>query len=95
MNNMGKELARTKAITSLIETIRNEIEYGKKNIEITIETEKTKTYWNIGKHIYEHLLKYSDRAEYGDYLFKTLEKELSISKYTGPHCQDKILFFFV
>lgn len=77
---MGKELIKTKAITSLIETIRNEIEHGKTNIQNTIETEKTKTYWNIGKHIHEHLLDYQDKAVYGDYLFKTIALELKISK---------------
>ena len=75
---MGKAIALNKPVTTLIETIKQEIVAGKKNIENTIETEKTKTYWNIGKHIYEHLLDYSDRADYGDSLFKILAKQLNI-----------------
>ena len=77
-----KELIKTNAITTLIETIRNEIEKGKKNIENTIENQKTKTYWNIGKHISQHLLDYSDRVDYGEYLYTLLAEELTISKST-------------
>ena len=72
------KIMQTKDITSLIEIIRNEIIDGKQNIEKTIDSEKTKTYWNIGRHIHEHLLEHADRAEYGDYLFKELAKDLTI-----------------
>ena len=76
------ELIKTTAITILIEAIRNEIEHGKQNIENTIENQKTTTYWNIGKHISQHLLDYSDRAEYGDNLFELIAAELNIGAST-------------
>ena len=41
---MGKDIIQTEDITTLIKTIKNEISVGKKNIEKTIEAEKTKTY---------------------------------------------------
>lgn len=47
-----------------------------------MENQKTKTYWNIGKHIHEHMLNYSGRADYGDYLFKRIVEELEIGKRT-------------
>jgi len=79
---MGKELVKTTAIITLINVIRNEIEHGKQNIENTIENQKTITYWNIGKHIHQHLLKYNDRAEYGENLFKLISQELNIGTST-------------
>jgi len=80
--DMNYELTVTNDITILIKTIKEEIEKGKVRIEHTIANEKTTTYWNIGKYIHEHLLNYSDKAEYGDYLFITLSQDLYIGKRT-------------
>ncbi len=82
MKKEEDELIANTAIATLIEMIKEEILKGKQKIEYTIETEKTATYWNIGKHIHEHLLNYRDRAEYGDYLFNTLDEALTIHKRT-------------
>ncbi|MBN2348674.1 MAG: hypothetical protein JXJ22_07555 [Bacteroidales bacterium] len=79
---MSKEIIRKNNINDLIERIRNEILKGKRNIENTILNEKTKTYWNIGMHIHEHLLVNAQDNEYGDYLFNTLENNLNIHKRT-------------
>jgi endonuclease YncB( thermonuclease family) len=67
-------------INSLITTIKDEIVKGKERAEQTIEKEKTTTYWNIGKHIHDHLLHHKERADYGDALFKIIAKELNMSK---------------
>ena len=75
---MKYELKDTTEIKTLIETIKKEIITGKQKIEKTIENEKTITYWNIGKHIYEHLLKYKNDSDYKDNLFKIITEELHI-----------------
>ena len=57
---MKTELTTTQlppAIQSLAVTIRNEIEAGKERAYLAMEQEKRLTYWNVGKHIKEHLLK--------------------------------------
>ncbi|MBN2443562.1 MAG: hypothetical protein JXJ04_19540 [Spirochaetales bacterium] len=74
---MSNELVITDEITILIEAIKEEIVKGKQRIERTIANEKTTTYWNIGKYLYEHLLNYKDRAEYGEQLFKIIAKQLN------------------
>ncbi len=45
-----------------------------------MEQEKRQIYWNIGKHIKEHLLQNEDRADYGDSLMIQLAGELKLSK---------------
>ena len=45
------------AIQSLAVIIRNEIKAGKERAYLAMEQEKRLTYWNVGKHIKEHLLK--------------------------------------
>lgn len=72
---MKKMIAFNTEINTLIETVKNEIVKG---MERTIAIEKTTTYWNIGKNIHQHLLKYSERADYGEALFKLLSSELNI-----------------
>ena len=47
----------TPAVLSLAQTIHNEIEAGKERAYLAMEQEKRLTYWNVGKHIKEHLLK--------------------------------------
>jgi endonuclease YncB( thermonuclease family) len=75
-------LINTKSIESLVSTIRLELQKGKKRALLAIEQEKKVTYWNIGKHIKEHLLDHSDRAEYGKDLLTLLANELNIGKTT-------------
>jgi len=70
----------TPEIKTLIETIFFEIKQGKERAHLAMEQEKRLTYWNIGKHIKTHLLQYSERAEYGEYLFKVLAENLSIHR---------------
>ncbi len=70
----------TPEVQTLADTIRNEIEEGKERAINAMEQEKRQIYWNIGKHIKDHLLQNEDRAEYGDSLIIQLAGELKLSK---------------
>jgi hypothetical protein len=70
------------SLASLVATIRLEFEKGKARAFQAMEQEKKLTYWNVGKHIKEHLLAHSDRAEYGQNLLTQLANELNIGKTT-------------
>ena len=68
--NMKNELTTpqlTLAVQTLAETIRNEIEAGKERAYLAMEQEKRLTYWNVGKHIKEHLLQNEGREDYATY----------------------------
>jgi len=67
-------------IDVLINAILNEIEKGRLKLKNAMENQKTVSYWNIGKHINNHLLLHSDKAKYGDYLFPKLSETLNIGK---------------
>ena len=79
---MAKAIQNQTKIRTLINKIREEIETGRQEIRKSFENQRTKTYWNIGKHIHEHMLNHSDRANYGDYLFKRIAEELETGKRT-------------
>ena len=64
----------------LADTIRNEIETGKERAFLAMEQEKRTTYWNVGKHIKEHLLQNADRADYGNFIVSQLSGELSLPR---------------
>ncbi len=90
---MNKELITpqlTPAVQQLVNTIRDEIESGKERAYLAMEQEKRATYWNVGKHIKEHLLQNADRADYGDYLVSELSREVNLPKAT---LYDSVLFF--
>ncbi len=75
----------TPAVQTLVETIRNEIEAGKERAYLAMEQEKRLTYWNVGKHIKEHLLqnplsKNQGREEYGTYVITQLAQELDLAR---------------
>ena len=77
-----KALAINPTINTLIENIRLEIEKGKERAYLAMEKEKTLTYWNVGKHIKEHLLENEDRADYGEQVIVQLANNINISKST-------------
>ena len=90
---MKKEITTvqlTSAVKFLAETIRNEIEAGKERAYLAMEQEKRLTYWNVGKHIKEHLLQNEGRADYATYLIPQLSQELDISRSV---LFDSVLFF--
>ena len=73
-----KALAISSEINTLIRNIRLEIEKGKERAYLAMEQEKKVTYWNVGKHIKEHLLENEERADYGIHLFTILSKNLGM-----------------
>ena len=77
-------------VQSLVDTIRDEIESGKERAYLAMEQEKRTTYWNVGKHIKEHLLQNADRADYGEYLVTELSREVNLSRAILYDC---VLFF--
>ncbi len=85
---MNKEIIATQItpiqvapqVMALVDTIRDEIEKGKERAYLAMEQEKRLTYWNVGKHIKEHLMQNADRADYGDNLIIQLATELDLAK---------------
>ncbi len=90
MNNELITPSPTPAVQQLVDTIRDEIEAGKERAYLAMEQEKRTTYWNVGKHIKQHLLQNADRADYGDNLISHLSKQINISR---SILFDSILFF--
>ncbi len=92
---MKNEIAKTQltpAVQSLVETIRNEIEAGKERAYLAMEQEKRLTYWNVGKHIKEHLLQNEGREDYGAYVVAQLAQELDLSRnilYESVKCYEE------
>ncbi len=70
----------TLAVQTLVEIIRSEIETGKERAYLAMEQEKRLTYWNIGKHIKEHLLQNEGREDYGNYIVAQLSQELGLAR---------------
>jgi hypothetical protein len=79
---MGKAIAVKTTITELVTIIKEEIDKSRRRMITAFENERTITYWNIGKHIYQHLLNYAERADYGDYVFTKLSEEIDIGRST-------------
>ncbi len=92
---MKKELTTpqlTSAVQTLVETIRTEIEVGKERAYLAMEQEKRLTYWNVGKHIKEHLLQNEGREDYGAYVVIQLAQELNLSRnilYESVKCYEE------
>ncbi len=76
----ASEVSVTPEIKLLIDTIRTEIDQGKQRAIQAMEQEKRLTYWNVGKHIKQHLLQNEGREDYGKYVIPQLSKELDISR---------------
>ena len=76
------DLALTKDEQKLIKTVQNELNDGRTKAIQAVEDQTKITYWNIGKHIKTHLLKYEDRADYGVSLIEKLSNEVDIDKTT-------------
>ena len=70
----------TPEVLSLADDIRKEIDDGKERAINAMEQEKRNTYWNVGKHIKEHLMLNEGKEDYGTYTIANLSKELSVSK---------------
>ncbi len=68
------------AVQTLVKTIRTEIETGKNRAYLAMEQEKRLTYWNVGKHIKQHLLQNEGREDYGKYVIAQLAQELNMAR---------------
>ncbi len=82
----------TPAVQTLVESIRTEIETGKERAYLAMEREKRLTYWNIGKHIKEHLLQNEGREDYGKYVISQLAQDLNLSRailYESVKCYEE------
>ncbi len=76
----------------LIETIRTEIDQGKQRAIQAMEQEKRLTYWNVGKHIKQHLSQNQGREDYGKYVIAQLAKELNLTRailYESVKCYEE------
>ncbi len=51
-----------------------------------IESQRVRTYWQTGQHIAQHILKYSDRAQYGSQTIARLANDLNLDKTTLHDC---------
>ena len=67
---------------TLVKTIQQELSTGSFRARLAFEYERALTYWNIGKHIHDHLLSQKGRADYGTYLFKNLSEQVNLGKRT-------------
>ncbi|OGX24262.1 MAG: hypothetical protein A3D10_08735 [Omnitrophica WOR_2 bacterium RIFCSPHIGHO2_02_FULL_48_11] len=69
-----KKPAKSANYDNLLRRVRAVLIEGQRRIE----AERVKTYWEIGRIIYTHILKYKDRAEYGTEVLKRLSKDLNV-----------------
>ena len=92
---MNKELTSpqpTPAVLALVDTIRAEIEAGMERARLAMEREKRQTYWNVGKHIKEHLLKNEGREDYASYVIAQLANDLDLAStvlYESIRCYEQ------
>ena len=70
-----KEDEINKQINDLIEDARKIIEKSRSNAVRSVDFCRVQMYWNLGKRILEEERQGKDRADYGIYLIKKLEKE--------------------
>lgn len=75
---MTKKLAKTNGYRELVAKIQKELT----SLELTLKQKTAQTYWNIGCYISEHLLENQERANYGEYLFEHLSRDVGRSKDT-------------
>jgi endonuclease YncB( thermonuclease family) len=66
----------------LLSQVKNTLIQGQQRIE----EEKVRTYWQTGQHIHQHILKHSDRAEYGRQVVVRLVEDLKVDKTTLHDC---------
>lgn len=67
----------TKLNQKLYSNIQSIIEASKNSVSRTVNTVMVKTYWEIGRLIFEEEQKGKNRADYGAYVVETLSKKLT------------------
>lgn len=66
----------TKISESLFKNIKKLISESKNNVAVSVNSELTFLYWNIGKYIKQEIIK-TDRADYGKQVIFFLSKQLT------------------
>jgi len=86
---MPNKSIQTKTYGSLILSIGNLLEEGRKQAYHAVNTILVKTYWGIGRRIVEFEQKGKEHAKYGLYLLNNLSKDL-IQKYGKGFSADNL-----
>ena len=73
---------KVSTFNDLLSAIRKKIEDGRVILERDVSNRKTTVMWRISSYIHTHILEYSEKADYGDYLFNKLAEELGKNKRT-------------
>lgn len=79
---MPKTFLANSTYSQLLNRVRMILIEGQKRIE----AQRVRTYWETGRIIHEHILKYKDRADYGSEVFKRLEKDLAVDLTVLQRC---------
>lgn len=67
-------------------TLRKQVEEPLLAGQRQIEQAKVQTYWETGRIIHQHILKHSDRAEYGSEVIARLAKDLGVDRTVLNRC---------
>ena len=81
-NSDMKKKVNVTSFIDLVSAVRKEIEDGKVILERDVNNRKTAVMWRIGSFIHAHILEHSDKADYGDFVFKKLSEEFNMGKRT-------------
>lgn len=76
----------------LVTDLRQIIEQGRRQAYISINASMIQTYWNVGRRIVEEEQHGEARAEYGEYIVKTVAKELQ-AEYGNAYNYRNICYF--
>ncbi len=79
---VSSNLKNSAAYATLLNQVKKTLLEG----QARIEEARVRIYWETGKHIQTHILKYSDRAEYGAEIFKRLSKDLNVDSSVLQRC---------
>ena len=78
-HSINKSKVPVKSIDRLYQDIRQVIDQSRANAYRTVNTLMVKTYWEVGRFIFEEEQQGKERADYGSYLITELSKRLSIN----------------
>ena len=76
---LNKKANSNKSLTNLFEAVKNVIDQYRTTAYRTVNTLMVKTYWEIGRYIFEEEQKGKGRADYGSYLIRELSKRLTVT----------------
>ncbi len=98
----GKNIINTEdnkvELLPLVDKIVNEIEQGRAQLAVNINTTIKKTYWNVGRYIVEFEQEGNARAEYGSSLLTNLSHMLRLRLgrgYSRPNLNNMRKFYLM